>query len=273
MRVSMVPAPPAPAGSLLDPASTLVFAHRGGTLFRPENTMAAFEHGLALGADGIELDVQLARDGVVVVCHDDSLDRTTNATGPVGVRTARELADVDAAWHYGADAGFPFRGRGLGIPRLREVLEAFPEAQLIVELKGSDASHAAAAVRDARETRALDRVCFGSFSLRLLAAARACGADVITSAGTEEIRRALYRSWLRLPPRRPAFQAFQVPERYAGTRVASRRFVETMVRARLPVHVWTVNDPDDMRRLLAWGVRGLITDRPDLAREIVIGRG
>src|SRR5262245_15820892 len=96
----------------------LVFAHRGGSALAPENTMPAFERGLAEGADGLELDVHLSRDGVVMVHHDPALDRTTNASGPLAAHTADELARVDAAHAFGADRGFPFRGRGIGIPTL-----------------------------------------------------------------------------------------------------------------------------------------------------------
>jgi glycerophosphoryl diester phosphodiesterase len=264
------PRPPAtPAHRILDATHPLVFAHRGGAELRPENTLAAFEHGLALGADGLELDVRLARDSVVVVCHDEALDRTTNGTGLVHEHTADELSAFDAAWRFGEPLGFPLRGEGIGIPRLRDVLARFPGVPLIIELKGSDAALAAAAVAEVREAHAVGHVCLASFSDSMMLAVRAAGPEVATGAGTDEIRRALYRSWLALPPRKPPYRSLQVPERFGGTRIVSPRFVRTMQRAGLPVHVWTVNDPDDMRRLLSWGVGGLITDRPDLARDAV----
>ena len=105
----------------------LVFAHRGGAGLRPENTMPAFDHGLSLGADGVELDVHLSRDGVVMVHHDDALDRTTDATGPLASRTADELAQVDAGYRFNRNlepgqAEYPFRGQHIGIPRFRDVL-------------------------------------------------------------------------------------------------------------------------------------------------------
>jgi glycerophosphoryl diester phosphodiesterase len=254
--------------AVLDGTRPLVFAHRGGAALRPENTMAAFEHGLALGADGLELDVQFARDRTIVVCHDETLDRTTDATGLVRDRTASELAEVDAAWHFEC-RGARFRGQRIGVPRLRDVLEGFPAVPLVIELKGSDIDLAAAAVTEVREAGALRRVCFGSFSGALLRAAREADLDVVTSATAAEIQWALYASWVHLPPWRPAYHAFQVPEVYGATRVVSPAFVRTMRRAGLPVQVWTVDDPADMRRLLRWGVHALITDRPDLAAEVV----
>lgn len=253
----------APYHPLLDLGRRRAVAHRGGAALRPENTLEAFGHGVALGADALELDVHLSRDGVVVVCHDETVDRTTDGRGAIADARAGDLAALDAGYRFGEEAGFPFRARGLGVPRLREVLErcALP---LIVELKGRNLDLASAAVDEVRRAGALGRVCFGSFSVALLQAARACGDDVVTSAGTEEIRDALAWAYLAsLPPRR-AYRAFQVPETHGRRRVVSRRFLRATARAGVPVHVWTVNDPGDMRRLLDWGVRALITDRPDL---------
>src|SRR5512140_281418 len=102
-----------------------VFAHRGGSAQAPENTLAAFDRGLACGAEGLELDVHLSCDGVVVVHHDRTLDRTTNATGPIGARTAAELARLDAAYHYDAAAGYPLRGCGIGVPAFADVLARY----------------------------------------------------------------------------------------------------------------------------------------------------
>jgi glycerophosphoryl diester phosphodiesterase len=253
---------------LLDLDCRRVVAHRGGAALRPENTLEAFAHGVALGADALELDVHLSRDGVVVVCHDETVDRTTDGLGAIADLTAADLSALDAGYRFGNGDVFPFRGRGVRLPRLRDVLERFG-LPLIIELKGHNLDVAAAAVEEVRRAGAIGRVCFGSFSVALLEEARACGPDVVTSAGTEEIRQALTWSWLASLPRRRAYRAFQVPEAHGGTRVVSRRFLRATARARLPVHVWTVNDPADMRRLLEWGVHALITDRPDLAVPVV----
>src|SRR5215471_2015565 len=116
-----------------NPSVALVYAHRGGSKLRPENTIMAFDHGLSLGADGLEFDVHLSRDGVVVVHHDATLDRTTNGRGPLAALTADELARLDAGYHFEGH-----RGRAGGVPRLDEVLRRYPSAQLIVELKVND---------------------------------------------------------------------------------------------------------------------------------------
>jgi glycerophosphoryl diester phosphodiesterase len=244
-----------------------VFAHRGGAGLRPENTRAAFAHAAALGVDGCELDVRLSRDGEVVVIHDPTLDRTTDADGPVSALTAAELARVDAGCRFDPDGGFPWRGRGEGVPRLADVLSAHPALPFIIELKGDDPDVAHAATAVVARAGALDRVCFGGFFDVTLAAARRDQPSACTSAATEEIRRALYKSYVWFPFGRVAYQAFQVPETSNGTRVVSRRFIRQAHRAGAVLHVWTVNTPEDMTRLKSWGVDGVITDRPDLALQ------
>jgi glycerophosphoryl diester phosphodiesterase len=250
----------------------LVFAHRGGSGLAPENTIAAFDTAVALGADGLELDVRLSRDGVVVVHHDASLDRTTNARGGIDALDADELARVDAGYHFqcdGAHTGYPCRGQGIGVPTLEAVLARFRDARVIVELKLNVAALAAAALDVVRRADAVDRVCFGSFGRRVLRAARDAEPALATSAAREEVRWALYRSWCGWPLRRPAYAGFQVPEWSGRTHVVSRRFVDAAHRAGLGVQVWTVDAEDTARRLLGLGVDALITDRPDTIVPLV----
>lgn len=245
-----------------------VFAHRGGSALRPENTLSAFDHGVSLGADGLEFDVHLSRDGVAVVHHDATLDRTTNGTGPLGDRTASELARLDAGWHFGAPA-YPFRGQAGGIPLLSEVLRRYRGIQMIVELKVNRAELAARVIEDIRAAGALDRVAVGSFGARVLRTARALEPTLVTGSSKEETRLALYRSWIGWPVRQPPYDAFQVPETAGRTRVVSPRFIRYAHESGLAVQVWTVDRAEDMQRLLAWGVDGIITDRPDVGVPVV----
>ena len=237
-----------------------VFAHRGGAALRPENTIEAFDHGLSLGADGLELDVHLSRDGVVVVHHDATLDRTTNARGPLAALTAAELASLDAAKSWPE-----FAGRGIGIPTLREVLGRYPGVPLIVELKVNSPELARRTIDEVRAAKAVDYVSLGSFGTRVLRAARAYEPAIATGSSREETRVALYRSWIRWPVRAPAYRAYQVPELAGSTRVVSPRFVRDAHGAGCAVQVWTVDNEADMRRLLGWGVDAIISDRPDIA--------
>jgi len=228
----------------------LVFAHRGGSALAPENTIAAFDNGLALGADGLELDVHLSRDGTVVVHHDRTLDRTTALRGPIAARTVDEL-------------------RGAAVPSLAEVLARYREVRIIIEMKVNRAELAAATLDVIRRADAVERVCLGSFGWRVLRAARAIEPRVATSAAREEVRWALYRSWCHWPVSRVAYNGYQVPEVSGSTRVVSPQFVEGAHRAGLGVQVWTVDTEEAARRLMTWGVDALITDRPDLIVPLV----
>ena len=228
----------------------LVFAHRGGAALAPENTIAAFDNGLALGADGLELDVQLSRDGVVVVHHDRTLDRTTSLRGPIAERTAVELARVD-------------------VPALAAVLARYRDARIVIEMKLNRAELAAATIEAVRRADAVERVCLGSLGLRVLRAARALEPRIATSAAREEVRWALYRSWCRWPVRGVGYAGYQIPEIAGPTRVVSQRFVDDAHSAGLGVQVWTVDTEAEARRLLGWSVDALITDRPDIMVPLV----
>jgi glycerophosphoryl diester phosphodiesterase len=242
----------------------IVYAHRGGSKLRPENTLLAFDHGLSLGADGLEFDVHLSRDGVVVVHHDAMLDRTTSGRGPLTALTADELARVDAAAHFPG-----FEGAAGGIPTLREVLRRYPNARMIIELKLNDPILAHKTIDEARAAGAVDRIALGSFGTRVLRAAREYEPRVATGSSREETRLFLYRSWCRWPVRHPQYREFQVPELAGSTRVVSPRFVRYAHEANCPVKVWTVDEESDMRRLLTWGVDAIISDRPDVAVRVV----
>jgi len=229
----------------------LVFAHRGGSALAPENTLTAFANGLALGADGIELDVHLSRDGAVVVHHDKTLDRTTSLRGEIRERTADEL-------------------RRANVPGLTEVLRVHRDARVIVELKVNSPEMAQAVVDVVQRADAVDRVCIGSFGTRVLGAVRALEPAIATSASREEVRWALYRSWITTwAGKAGAYTGFQVPEFAGSTRVVSRRFIEAAHNRGLGVQVWTVDSAEDALRLLEWGVDGLITDRPDIIVPMV----
>jgi len=258
--------------SFFDSPRALVFAHRGGAALAPENTIAAFDNGLRCGADGIELDVRMARDGGVVVHHDPTLDRTTGHRGPVASLDTRELGRVDAGYRFTRDGVHPFRGQAIGVPTLAEVLRRYPDCRVIAEMKINSAEFAAAVVGAVRSAGAVDRVCLGSFGRRVLRAARQIEPALATSAAREEVRWALYRSWCRWPIRRPPYAGYQVPERAEATRVVSAAFVRHSHAAGLGVQVWTVDTEADGRRLLDWGVDGLISDRPDLLVPLVRSR-
>jgi glycerophosphoryl diester phosphodiesterase len=225
---------------------------------------------VACGADGLELDVHLSRDGVVVVHHDETLDRTTGSRARVADLTADELSRLDAGFTFRADGDgtFPFRGTGLGIPSLRDVLRRYPTMRFVIELKTGEPELAHRTIDEIRAASAVDRTALGSFYWRVLHAARTYEPRIPTGASQEETRWALYRSWVGWPLGRPKYREFQVPERYGMTTIVSPRFVTYAHRSGLPVKIWTVNTEPDMRRLIKWGADALISDRPDLAVRV-----
>lgn len=251
----------------------LVFAHRGGAGLAPENTLAAFANGLALGSDGVECDVHLSRDGIPVVIHDQTLERTTDASGPVSARTAAELAAVDAGFRFTDRAGrHPFRAQHVGVPTLAEVLQACRDVRVIIEMKQGVAELARAVAAAVQQADAVERVCVGSFYQNGLDVIRREAPQIATSASESEARLTLYRSWCRWPLDSPrVYCAFQVPERAGRLRVVSPAFLAQAHRGGARVDVWVVDAEEDMRRLFARGIDGVITDRPDLAVPFVRG--
>jgi glycerophosphoryl diester phosphodiesterase len=247
----------------------LVFAHRGGCALGPENTLAAFDLGLSAGADGLELDVHLSADGVVVVHHDPTLERCTDATGPIARRTAAELARVDAGNGFrSADGRSTFTGQGIGVPTLREVLRRFAGVPTIIEMKVDSEAMGRALVDEIRAADAVEWTCAAGFGCRATRAVRALLPELATSACRDEVRLALYRSWAGWPTRHAPFGGYQIPERSGIYRIVSPRFIAQAHRAGLKVQVWTVDEEPDMRRLLDWGVDALISNRPDLAVRV-----
>lgn len=231
---------------LVDPLARPVIAHRGASGRFPENTLLAFREARRAGADAVEFDVRRTADGVAVVIHDADVDRTTNGAGAVAALSAAAVRDLDA-------------GNGERIPELVDVLEDIGPMPAIVEIK--EVSAAPLVVSGIERAGAGNRVVVGSFDRRALEPARRAG--LMTLAGRRETVWAWARSRLGLPRRRPPYRAFSLPEYRDHLRVVDPRFVRTAHRAGLPVHVWTVDDPADARRLRAIGVAGIVTNFPE----------
>jgi glycerophosphoryl diester phosphodiesterase len=246
----------------------MLVAHRGGAALAPENTLVAFRSAVTeWRADMLELDVRLTRDGHVVVIHDATLDRTTDGSGPVADRRLDEIQALDAGYRFRDPEGrAPFEGRGARVPTLAEVLVACPYVRINAEVKEA---RVAGPCRDVIEAHgAWDRVLVAADREEWRDGARGYRGPWGAS------RRQLHAFWLshRLPgggPYTPGADVLQVPEAWDGRRIVTPRFVREAHRRNLPVHVWTVDDVDDMRRLLAWGVDGIQTDRPDLLATVL----
>ena len=242
------------------------FAHRGSRVLWPENTMPAFQGAVDLGYRYLETDVHVTRDDVVVVFHDDRLERLTNGTGKVSEWRWEDLRALDAAYHFNPDAGFPLRGSGVGIPTLEELARTFPDALVNIDLKQRGIAERVAVEVD--RLGLTERVMIGSFSGRRIARFRvASGGAVATSAGPAEVAAAVAGR-----ASAGAADAFQVPEGARGVRIVTQRFVERAHAAGKHVHVWTINDEEAMHRLLDLGVDGIVTDRPDILNDVVAAR-
>lgn len=246
-------------------------AHRGSRLLWPENTLLAFQNVYDLGFRHFETDVHMTKDGEVVVIHDPTVDRTTNGSGFVSDLTLAEIKDLDAGYRHRVDGSYPFRRMGVEVPTLSELLTAFVDASMVIDMKADGLIGELAGVIERRDAH--DRLIVGSFcDQRCAEFARATGGTVPTSTGTEAVCRWVVSSRAGCCVRTHA-AALQVPTQVLGVTVADKKLVAAAHKAGLQVHVWTVNQPEEMIRLLDLGVDGLITDRPDLLKKILSDRG
>ncbi len=252
----------------LDLPGPWLVAHRGGSLLAPENTLEAFDLAARLGADAIETDVRLSADGVVFVFHDEDTARLAGEPSTIEASSAAEISRLDAAYSFSKDGGlsFPFRGKGVRVPALAEALASHPRMRFSIDAKTSDAALAEALARTIRDAGAGERVCVGSFSD---VQARRLGALLPNTcrflprlAGAWHVLAAKAGIPGALCP--SGYDLAAVPRRSSGLAVVTPRVLRHFHGLGMPVHVWTIDDEREMRALLALGVDGLISDRPDL---------
>jgi len=244
----------------LDHSGVLAFAHRGGALEAAENTMAAFQRAVDLGYRYLETDVHVTRDGVLLAFHDDRLDRVTDR---VGVIEDLDYAEVRHARIEGGET----------IPLLEDVIGTWPELRVNIDPKSYASIEPLAQVIE--RTAAIDRVCVGSFAdRRIIRLQQRLGPRLCTSVGPVGVARLRARS-LGVPFAGRGLDArcLQVPIKQSGIPVVDRAFVETAHRLGLQVHVWLVDDPDEMNALIDLNVDGLMTDRPSVLKDVLSARG
>jgi glycerophosphoryl diester phosphodiesterase len=243
--------------AFLDHPGPIPLAHRGGAGDWPENTMPAFAGAVALGYRYVETDVHVTADGVVLAFHDDHLDRVTDRVGAIADLPYREVAPALV------DGREP-------IPTLEELLGTWPELRVNIDPKHDEVVEPLATVLT--RTGAIDRVCIGSFSDRRLDRLRSMlGTGLCTSLGPAGVARLRAASY-GIGRRRPEACCVQVPVAAGGVTLVDERFLRTAHRLGLPVHVWTVDDPGEMDRLLDLGVDGIMTDRPAVLRDVLVRR-
>jgi glycerophosphoryl diester phosphodiesterase len=267
-KADAAPRPPTPRGWPTN------FAHRGGAKVVPENTIEGFREGFAMGGGVVECDVHASAEGTIVVIHDATVDRTTDGTGAVAEKSVLELQSLDAGYRFSTDGGvtFPWRAKGVKIPTLEALYEAFPDAPFNLEIKGRRSGIEETVLRQIEAARATERTLVVSDDHGTISRFRKLSqGKVATAASTYEllwywILHLLHLGGLYDPP----FQALQPPEKYKGfVPVVTRRFVRGAHDRGLRVDVWTIDEEPAMRRLLSYGADGIMTDRPDLLARVL----
>jgi glycerophosphoryl diester phosphodiesterase len=251
---------------------TLHISHRGGSGVAPENTLVAFRQAVErYRTQVLELDVHLTHDGELVVAHDPTVDRCTDGAGALASMKFADVARLDAGFRFSPDGqAFPFRGKGARIPRLLEVLRAFQDVRLNIEVKPGSPGTAQAFAELIRAEKAVNRVCVGSEDDAVAAKVYealpegchfyprdALAAFIITVKSGEA------------PPIDERYTVLDMPLEYEGMRLYDAQLRDAALKHGRWVNVWTVDDPAEMRRLVDEGVGGIMTDRPDLLREVL----
>jgi glycerophosphoryl diester phosphodiesterase len=267
--LSLVNRPPAPhpfnawAAQQKQP---LVFAHQGGEGIRPSNTMVAFDHTVALGADVLDADMHITKDGVLVLMHDETVDRTTNGKGYIRDMTFAEIQQLDAAYRFSTDGGqtFPYRGQGITVPALEELFKKYPSMRFGIEIKQTPPEVAVPFCALIRQYNMQEKVLVSSFRKANMDAFRRECPEVATSAVEDEVRMLFFAHLVGLHGLvTPAYQSLQIPERGGGFQLLTPQFIAAAHSRGLQVQPWTINDEADLRRILALGVDGINTDYPD----------
>jgi glycerophosphoryl diester phosphodiesterase len=248
-----------PSAGFLDARPPIAFAHRGFAPDGAENSLAAFDRAVQLGYRYLETDVRVTADGVALAFHDATLNRVTDRRGRI----------AELPWSEVRRARI---GGREPIPLLTDLLAAWPDTYVNLDVK---ADRSIAATVDAiRRTATLTRVCVGAFSTgRITAVRRALGPRLCTSLGPRAAMRLRLPSSARPRPGALAGRCAQVPARIGRRIFVDARYVSAAHALGLPVHAWTVNDRAEMTRLLDLGVDGIMTDRADVLRDLLVARG
>lgn len=262
----LTPAHPIADHPYFDDERPLVIAHRGGNGLRPENTLYAFRQAVEMGVDVLEMDIRETADGALVVIHNETVDRTTDGQGRVNELQLEELESLDAGYRWSEDDGrtYPFRGQGIRIPTLADVLEALPKKRMLIEIKPASSLVASTFCRMVREHGRENTVLVASFHQSAIETFRRECPRFATAATPEEVRSFLMWDLAYLGKLfHPKAELFGVPESLGSLEIVTPRFASQAHRLNTRVQVWTVNDVEEMKRLLDMGVDGIMTDYPD----------
>jgi len=263
---------------IFDIGRPLIMAHRGESGNIPENTMLALEAAVKIGVDVLESDIRLTKDDVPILFHDEDLKRITGESKEVRKKTLDELLQVDLGHNFSTDGGqtYPFRGKGLKVVTLEEAINRFPDTILNLDIKDMFREAPDKIAQVLLENQRTDRIMIASFHPPQMKKFREKAPMIPTSAHPNEIRNfvagVMMRS-MRFLVRSVAYKAFQVPEWSGSLQIVTPRFVAEAHKRDIAIHVWTINNREDMERLLSMEVNGIFTDNPTILREILVERG
>lgn len=273
MKTRFFPLPPPKRGFFHLVRHPAIIGHRGSPSSSPENTLFSFKEGMKY-ADGLELDVGMTKDGVIVVIHDDSLDRTTDGRGPIRDKTYQEIKRFDAGYRFEREASYPFRKKKITIPTLEELLKAFPRIPLIIEVKGYGEELALNIARIISSNSAQERVLLAGKDDKTMASIRTYLPDVQTGTSLREgilfyllvhLGLAIYYPW--------KFQALCIPPYYHSIPLLTSPLLLVARGLGLPIYLWTINSREEIERYLSLGVEGIISDYPERVRESIKKKG
>jgi glycerophosphoryl diester phosphodiesterase len=253
----------------------LVIAHQGGDGIWPGDTMYAFEKAVEIGADVLEMDAHITKDGHIVLMHDEEVDRTTDSTGVIEEMTLDELKQLDAAYQWSNDDGktFPYRGQGIHVPTLAELFQKFPQMRYVIEIKLTQNPIDQPLCDLIRQHNMQDQVLIASFHDEAMQNFRAACPEVATSASRGEVTAFVLLGKVFLSglviPEYESIQPPYDPEQSMNIPIMTKRFIREAHAKNIAVEPWTVNDPDLMKQYIEWDVDGIITDRPDLMIEVL----
>jgi glycerophosphoryl diester phosphodiesterase len=255
-----------------DAKRPLIMAHRGGMGLWPENTLYAFERAAAMGVEVMEIDVRQSSDGEIVVIHDETVDNVSNGNGAVAELDLQELKSLDFAYDFIKDGGEKpeLRGSGITITTLKELFQRLQGSYFNIDIKVNSAGFVRDVLELVRSEGMMERVVIGSFYGNIVNLVNSEAPEFITSASATEAWVMFLLNKVGLGRlHQPSGVAYQVPATHKGMVVVTPSFVRSAHSAGQEVHVWTVDDPSEMRRLLEMGVDGIVTNRPDMAVSVV----
>jgi len=257
---------PGIAGNEQAAAEFVLYAHRGSTLLAPENTLTAFQLALKYGADVMEIDVRLSRDGEVIVIHDERVDRTCNAQGRVRDLSLQKLKTLNAGHHFVDMEGRRYRDTKTSLLSLSELFELMPETPVNIDIKDNSQAAAMAVATVIEKSARTSSVNVGSFHSQALAHFRQRLPEVTTAASQAEVAQLYFKRGMYTSV---AFQYLQIPLRYMGVPLATRSFIRHASQRGIKSVFWTINDAHNMQMLIARKATGLVTDRVDIAGPLL----